>query len=113
MRYRRFGATDLMVSEAGFGCARLGGVFQGASKNDLLHTLRLAFEGGINFYDTADMYAQGESEALLGEAFHGRRTAVVIASKVGYTLPSQRRLVSRIKPLLRPVVRLLRLRRAS
>jgi aryl-alcohol dehydrogenase-like predicted oxidoreductase len=113
MRYRRFGSTDLTVSEVGFGCARLGGVFQGASKSDLLRSLRLAFEGGVTFYDTADIYAQGESEALLGEAFRGRRRDVIVASKVGYCLPTQRRLAARIKPLLRPVVRLLRLRRQS
>lgn len=111
MKYRRFGRTDLTVSEIGFGCARLGGVFGALTKDDMLRTLRTAFEQGITFYDTADMYCQGESEALLGQAFGANRQQVIIATKAGYCLPGRRRLASRLKPLLRPVVRRLGLKR--
>src|SRR5690348_11208250 len=104
MQYKRFGMTDLTVSEVGFGCARLGGIFQGATKADMLSTLHQAFDYGITFFDTSDMYCQGESEALLGEAFRGQRDRVIIASKVGYCLPTQRRVAARIKPLLRPLI---------
>lgn len=111
MRYKRFGATDLTVSEIGFGCARLGGIFQSSTRADMVRTLHHAFDQGITFYDTADMYCQGESEKLLGEAFRGRRDKVIIASKVGYCLPTQRRVAARIKPLLRPVIQRLGLKR--
>jgi len=111
MRYRNFGATGLVVSEIGFGCARLGGVFGGVAKDDMLNTLRSAFDHGITFFDTADMYTQGESEALLGEAFRGDREKVIIASKAGYCLPARRRAVARIKPLVRPVVQRLGIKR--
>jgi aryl-alcohol dehydrogenase-like predicted oxidoreductase len=104
MNYRSFGATKLTVSEVGFGCARLGGIFQDSTKADMLRTLHLAFDRGITFYDTADMYSQGESEILLGKAFHGRRDKVVIASKAGYCLPARRKMVARIKPLVRPII---------
>jgi len=70
-----------------------------------------AVDGGINFFDTADMYSQGESESLLGRAFRGRRNQVVIATKAGWRLPARRLLAARIKPLLRPLVRRLGLRR--
>lgn len=113
MRYRRLGLTDLTVSEIGFGCARIGGVFQGSTREESLRTLRQAFDGGVTLYDTADMYAQGESEALVGMAFCGRRKDVVIVSKVGYCLPAQRRVASVVKPLLRPLVRRLGIRRAQ
>lgn len=110
MQLRDFGNTSLRVAEYGLGCARIGGVFQGNSAG-FLDLLAFAFERGINFYDTADMYSQGESERLLGKAFRGKRDRIVIASKAGYCLPAQRRLAGKIKPLLRPVVRLLKIRR--
>src|SRR6185436_3046614 len=73
--------------------------------------LGAARDAGINFFDTADMYSQGESESLLGRAFRGNRDQVIIASKAGYCLPKRRRWVVRIKPIVRPVIRLLGLRR--
>jgi aryl-alcohol dehydrogenase-like predicted oxidoreductase len=73
--------------------------------------LAFAFDSGVTFFDTADMYSQGESEALLGKALRSKRDRVVIASKVGYCLPAQRRLAGKLKPVLRPLVRLLKIRR--
>jgi aryl-alcohol dehydrogenase-like predicted oxidoreductase len=99
-----------MVSKFGLGCARIGGVFQGDSR-EFLRLFAAAADFGINFYDTADMYAQGESEILLGRAFRKQRSRVIIASKAGYSLPTRRRLVTRIKPLLKPLIKLLKVRR--
>jgi aryl-alcohol dehydrogenase-like predicted oxidoreductase len=109
---RQFGSTELRASEFGLGCARIGGFFQG-NVADVTALLSLARDSGINFFDTADMYSQGESEQLLGRAFKGQRHEVIIASKVGYRLPAQRRLAARLKPLLRPLVQTLRIRRAQ
>src|SRR5260370_28089232 len=111
MERTRFGTTDLYVSDIGFGCARLGGFFQSADKPGMVRTLREALAAGITFYDTSDMYTQGESEQVLGEAFHGVRDQVVLASKFGYCLPAQRELVSRVKPLVKPLVQRLGIRR--
>jgi aryl-alcohol dehydrogenase-like predicted oxidoreductase len=110
MARRRLGRTDLVVSEFGLGCARIGGIFQ-RDPAEFVNVLTAAFDGGINFFDTADIYSQGESERLLGRAFRGRRDQVVLASKAGYVLPAQRRLVAAIKPFVRPVLGLLKLRR--
>jgi aryl-alcohol dehydrogenase-like predicted oxidoreductase len=107
---RAFGKTDLRVSEYGLGCARIGGIFQHDTPG-FLNLLCAAQDFGVNFFDTADMYSQGESEALLGRAFRRRRDRVVIASKAGYCLPTRRRLAARLKPLLRPVIQLLKVRR--
>jgi aryl-alcohol dehydrogenase-like predicted oxidoreductase len=85
-------------------------VFQGNTAQFTELLLR-AFDSGITFFDTADMYSQGESEKLIGRTFRKRRDRIVIASKAGYVLPSQRRFVARVKPLLRPVVRMLRVSR--
>src|SRR6478752_931211 len=110
MQVRPFGKTSLRVSEFGLGCARIGGVFQ-SDPRSFLDLLEFAFDSGITFFDTADMYSQGESESLIGKALRGKRDRIVIASKAGYSLPSRRRWAGRIKPILRPLVRLLKLRR--
>jgi aryl-alcohol dehydrogenase-like predicted oxidoreductase len=110
VQLRAFGKTDLSVSEFGLGCARIGGIFQGDTRS-FVNLLSAAREAGINFFDTADMYSQGESETILGRALRGARARVVLASKAGYCLPARRRLAARLKPMLRPVIRLLKIRR--
>ena len=87
MRYRKLGRTDLMVSEIGFGTWGLGGDSYGPVNDDVSRqALRLAFDLGITFYDTSDLYGNGHSEEILGDSFRDCRDNVVIATKVG-TLP--------------------------
>lgn len=84
MRYRKLGRTGLTVSEVGFGTWGLGGDSYGPVSDDVSHqALRLAFDLGVTFYDTSDLYGSGHSEEILGEVFHGCRDKVVIATKVG------------------------------
>jgi aryl-alcohol dehydrogenase-like predicted oxidoreductase len=110
VRSRAFGNTDLQVSEFGLGCARIGGIFQNDTRG-FVNLLSAARDSGVNFFDTADMYSQGESESLLGRTFQGVRSQVVLATKAGYCLPGRRRFAARLKPLLRPVIQLLKIRR--
>jgi aryl-alcohol dehydrogenase-like predicted oxidoreductase len=110
IRRRTFGRTDLQASEFGLGCARIGGIFQ-REPGEFLNLLSAAFDAGINFFDTADIYSQGESERLIGRAFRRQRDRVIIASKAGYVLPAQRRMVARFKPLVRPLIGLFGLSR--
>lgn len=114
MNRNKLGTTGLEVSEVGFGGSRIGGVFagKGSSSREAVNVLSKALDAGINFYDTADMYSQGESEALIGTAFRGRRQQVVLATKGGFCLPARRNLIRRIKPIVRPIIRLLKLNRA-
>jgi aryl-alcohol dehydrogenase-like predicted oxidoreductase len=111
MQQRPLGNTGLSVSALGLGCARIGALFQGGSRRQTLDLVRRCLDAGITFYDTADMYVQGESERLLGEAFRGKRDQVVIASKVGYRFGGRGGFGSRVKPVLRPLVARLGLRR--
>ena len=114
MRFNEFGKTGLIVSEVGFGGSRIGGIFAGSgSTREALNVLRKAVDSGITFYDTADMYAQGESEALMGTAFRGCRGHVILATKGGYCLPARRNMIKRLKPLVRPIVQALRLKRTK
>jgi aryl-alcohol dehydrogenase-like predicted oxidoreductase len=114
MKTKEFGTTGLKVSEIGFGGSRIGGILanKGGSQ-EALRVLQKALDGGITFYDTADMYSQGESETLIGKAFRDRRDQVVLASKGGYCLPARRKIVARIKPLVRPLAQALGITRAK
>lgn len=92
MQYRKFGNTDLLLSEIGFGAWAIGGpamvgdtpIGWGDVDDDTsLKALYKSFEIGINFYDTADFYGFGHSEELIGKAF-GNSDNVIIATKVGH-----------------------------
>jgi len=74
------GPTGLKVSRLGLGTMNFGWHTGEAEAIRLVHK---ALEAGINFFDTADIYSQGKSEAILGKALKGRRDKAVIATKVG------------------------------
>jgi 1-deoxyxylulose-5-phosphate synthase len=78
MKQNRLGTSDLLVSEIGFGCMSLP--LGQSTSTKLLHR---ALELGINFFDTADLYQQGENETMVGNAFKGMRDKIILASKVG------------------------------
>ena len=80
MQYRRIGKSGLKVSEMGLGANSFGGR---ANEADSISTIRLALESGVNFIDTADAYAGGRSEEVVGKAVRGRRSQVIIATKFG------------------------------
>lgn len=85
MRYRRFGSSDVMASEVGFGVWTVGTPMWGITDERVgLRLLRRALELGITFYDTADVYGDGLGETLLAKAFEGRRDQVVYSTKFGY-----------------------------
>ncbi len=108
MKYRQFGKTDLEVSAIGLGCARLGGNLSGGNKQAAVKMLHLALDSGVNFYDTADSYGQGQSEILLGKTFKKQRDQVIFASKAGYYLSPLGNIAAKFKPILKPLVRSLR-----
>jgi aryl-alcohol dehydrogenase-like predicted oxidoreductase len=76
-----------------------------AGRSESLATLNAAWDAGITFYDTARAYGYGESEALLGEFFAGKRDQAVICTKFGI-LPAPRNWKQRVKPLAQAAVRL-------
>ncbi|WP_306391495.1 aldo/keto reductase [Telluria beijingensis] len=88
MQYRRLGNSGIIVSRLCLGAMTFGGAatppYDKVGGLDLAATERLvgsALDAGINFIDTADVYADGESESLLGQALAGRREQVVLATK--------------------------------
>ena len=88
MKYRRLGKSDIKVSEIGFGAWTIGLDWWGKKIEDdeAISMLKRAFDKGINFFDTGDMYGKGKSEKLMGIAFKGMRNDVVYSSKWGYDM---------------------------
>lgn len=82
MDYNYLGGTGLNVSRICLGTMNFGSKMAEQSTVDA--AVAQALETGINFFDTADQYADGRSEEMLGQALGSRRSSVVIASKVGY-----------------------------
>ncbi len=87
MRYRLFGRTGLYVSELCFGAMTFGGtgfweVVGKTAQDEADRLVGVALDAGINFFDTADVYSEGESEKILGKALGQRRRDVVLATKV-------------------------------
>lgn len=85
MRYSRLGQTDLEVSVFALGCWPFAGgsVWGMQRKEDSIATVHAALDTGINFFDTALAYEDGESERVLGEALKSRRHEAIIATKLG------------------------------
>lgn len=86
MKERLLGKTRKHVSEIGFGCWAIGGQSYGkVNDEDSLAALEAAWDAGVNFFDTADVYGEGHSEELLGRFLkEKRRDLAVIATKVGW-----------------------------
>ena len=81
MEYRRLGRTGLKLSEIGLGGWLTFGDSVGESDADRI--IRRAFDLGINFYDTANVYATGESERIMGQALSQfPREGIILATKV-------------------------------
>lgn len=80
MEYRQLGHTGMFVSPLCLGAMMFGA--WGEPDHDVsISIIRKALDEGINFVDTADVYSQGESEIIVGEALRGRRDDVILATK--------------------------------
>ena len=85
LNYRQLGKSGIMVSEIGMGLWAAGGDAWGKTEDDkILDAVDYALDAGINFFDTADVYGNGHSEELLGQAMQGRRDRFIVATKIGW-----------------------------
>lgn len=89
MEYRQLGASGLRVPALSFGTGTFGGkgpLFSAWGQSDAAEARRLidiCLDAGVTLFDTADVYSNGASEEVLGEAIRGRRDAVLISTKTG------------------------------
>ena len=89
MRYRRLGSSDLEISEVSLGSwLTYGG---GVERAQAEACVARAFEVGINFIDTANVYARGAAESLLGEVLAGRpRDSYILGTKLFFPMNGDR-----------------------
>ena len=81
METRSLGTTGVQVSPLCLG-AMMFGAWGNPDHDEAMRIIHHALDAGINFIDTADVYARGESEEIVGKALKGRRDSVVLATKV-------------------------------
>ncbi|MBI5378434.1 MAG: aldo/keto reductase, partial [Thaumarchaeota archaeon] len=86
MKYKTLGKSGIKVSEIGFGAWTIALDWWGKKIEDdeAKRMLKKAYDVGINFFETGDMYGKGKSEKLIGEVFNGMRDEIVISTKYGY-----------------------------
>jgi aryl-alcohol dehydrogenase-like predicted oxidoreductase len=111
---RRLGRSNLEVSAMGLGCWAIGGPWDwleaDGSKEpcgwgqvddaESIRAIHYALEAGINFFDTAANYGCGHSERILGQAITGRRDRVILATKFGYLVDEEKRIVTETEDVL-------------
>ncbi|NMJ87194.1 MAG: aldo/keto reductase [Thaumarchaeota archaeon] len=90
MKYRKLGKSNIKVSEIGFGAWIIGLDWWGKKIDDEegMKMLKKAYDLGITFYDTADIYGRGRSEKLIAKAFNGMRNDIILSTKFGYDIYS-------------------------
>jgi aryl-alcohol dehydrogenase-like predicted oxidoreductase len=86
MKYRELGRTGWKISEISFGAWAIGGTWGTVDDRESLAALHAALDGGVNFFDTADVYGDGHSERLLAKLKKERKDKFYIATKAGRRL---------------------------
>ena len=92
MQKRKLGNSGLEVSAIGLGCMGMSFCYgPPKDKQEMTTLIRAAVERGVTFFDTAEVYGPFMNEELVGEALAPFRGQVVIATKFGFKLKSDRR----------------------
>ncbi|MGA9574870.1 MAG: aldo/keto reductase [Lysobacterales bacterium] len=88
MKKRKIGNSELLASVIGLGCMGMSEWYGPTDDKESVATIHAAYDSGLNFFDTADVYGNGHNETLLGSAVKRFRHGVVLATKFGF-LPDE------------------------
>jgi aryl-alcohol dehydrogenase-like predicted oxidoreductase len=109
METRTLGRTGLEVSVLGFGCGAVGGLMVRGSPGDQERAVARAIEFGINYFDTAAMYGNGESERNLGRVMKSLRPDIRVGTKVRIPAGERNRIAAAVTESLEASLRRLQL----
>ncbi|MFS4429680.1 aldo/keto reductase [Chryseobacterium sp. GVT01B] len=84
MKFKKLGNTDEQLSAIGLGCMGMSFAYGPTDEQESISTLHRALDLGVNFWDTADMYANGENEKLISKVLVPNRDKIFIATKFGF-----------------------------
>lgn len=84
MKYRNLGNTEVKLSAVGLGCMGMNSAYGTFDDKESIATLHRAIELGVNFWDTADIYANGGNEELVSKVLVPHRDKIFIATKFGF-----------------------------
>src|SRR4029453_1171619 len=103
MEYRTLGRSEIRVSAVALGCMSLCGnqTYPDIPVAQAIATVDAALEAGINFFDNAPMYGDGEAERRLGLALRGKRERAVIATKISSETLSAEEVITEAEKSLR------------
>jgi aryl-alcohol dehydrogenase-like predicted oxidoreductase len=83
------------ITPLGLGCFGMSNAYGLADPTEAISTIQHAIDLGCNFLDTADIYGAGGNEQLVGKAIHGRREQVVLATKFGFVINDEGKVIGR------------------
>lgn len=86
MKFRKLGNSNQDISAIGLGCMGMSAAYGTADEKESTATLHRALDLGINFWDTADIYGNGENEKLISKTLVENRDKIFIATKFGFRL---------------------------
>lgn len=84
MKFKKLGNTGEQLSEIGLGCMGMSFAYGPSDEQESISTLHKALDLGVNFWDTADMYANGDNEKLISKVLVPNRDKIFIATKFGF-----------------------------
>ncbi len=113
METRTLGRTGLKVSVLGFGCGAVGGLMVRGSPGDQERAVARAIELGINYFDTAAMYGNGESERNLGRVIKSLRPDIRVGTKVRIPAGDRNRITAAVSESLEASLQRLQLDRVD